>query len=291
MKLASYIKGTSQSFGIITEAGIVDLSKRTAYADLKTLISEGLDEAGKYQNDNSDFALGEVELLPVIPQPGAIWCAGMNTHSHYIEAKDAMGLSELPKVPMFFLRANNTLVASGKSIEKPKLEPAFDYEGEVALIIGKRCRNVSVETALDHVAGYTCFNDGSARKYQMMSNQVTTGKNGYRSGGFGPWMVTADSVDINALELTTRVNGALRQRMKIDDLVFSFAELISHISEVTWLEPGDVIVTGAAAGVGALMKPPCFLQDGDVVEVEVSGIGVLNNSVSEQVLANTSALT
>ncbi|MCP4005875.1 MAG: fumarylacetoacetate hydrolase family protein, partial [bacterium] len=283
MKLASFKIEGRESYGIVTDDGIIDLSKRLDHANLRSLIADGFDSARGFAGESPDYSLADVELLPVIPEPGAIWCAGMNTHTHFEEAKSAMGLSEVPKVPMFFLRANNTLVASGQALEKPALEPAFDYEGEIAIIIGQRCRNVSVEDAGKHIAGYTCFNDGSARKYQMMSNQVTTGKNGYHSGGFGPWMATADSIAADALALTTRVNGELRQSMKIDDLIFSFTDLISHISEVTWLEPGDVIVTGSAEGAGGLMKPPHFLKAGDVIEVEVSGIGMLTNSVVEQV--------
>jgi 2-keto-4-pentenoate hydratase/2-oxohepta-3-ene-1,7-dioic acid hydratase in catechol pathway len=185
---------------------------------------------------------------------------------------------------MFFLRATNTLVASGEALEKPLKEPAFDYEGEIALIIGRRCRNVSVEDALDYVAGYAPFNDGSARFYQVSSNQVTTGKNAYRSGGFGPCMATADSLDIESMELTTRVNGEQRQTMKVDDLIFSFAQMVSHISEINWLEPGDVVVTGSAEGAGALRDPRVFLMEGDTIEVEVSGIGTLVNGVVEQVI-------
>ena len=211
-----------------------------------------------------------------------MWCAGINTHSHFAEAGSRMGFQELPKDPMFFLRAANTLVGHGTPIEKPALEPAFDYEGEIAIVIGERCRNVTVDAAWNHIAGYSCFNDGSARQYQRRGFQVTTGKNAYHSAGFGPWLVTSDELEPGDLELETRVNGERRQQMTIDDLIFSFADLISHISEVTWLEPGDVIVTGSPEGAGALRQPPTFLAEGDVVEVEVSGIGTLTNPVEEQ---------
>jgi 2-keto-4-pentenoate hydratase/2-oxohepta-3-ene-1,7-dioic acid hydratase in catechol pathway len=287
MKLASYIKNGNASYGVVTDDGIIDLGEPLGnrFVDLKSLLAGGMKEAAAFATSNAaDTQFEDVQLQPVIPNPGVIWAAGMNTHSHYVEAKDAMGLEEVPKVPMFFLRAINTLVASGEALEKPLKEPAFDYEGEIALIIGKRCRNVSVEDALDYVAGYAPFNDGSARFYQISSKQLTTGKNAYRSGGFGPCMATADSLDINEMELTTRVNGEQRQAMKIDDLIFSFAELVSHISEINWLEPGDVIVTGSAEGAGALRDPRIFLAPGDTVEVEVSGIGTLVNGIVEQVI-------
>jgi 2-keto-4-pentenoate hydratase/2-oxohepta-3-ene-1,7-dioic acid hydratase in catechol pathway len=285
MKLISFTKDGRGSYGILNGESVTDLGARLGdkYPDLKSLLAAGIDAAHAVAAAE-DFQLEDVELLPPIPNPGVIWCAGMNTHSHFVEAKDHMGLTELPKAPMFFLRANATLVASGQDLEKPLKEPAFDYEGEIALVIGKPCRNVSEEEALDYVAGYSCFNDGSARLYQISSNQLTTGKNAWRSGGFGPCLATADSVDLATMTLETRVNGEQRQSMPLDDLIFSFAQLISHISDIYPLQPGDVIVTGAAEGVGALRDPAVFLAPGDSIEVEVSGVGTLVNGVREQVL-------
>ncbi len=285
MKFASYIRDNKASYGIVTDEGVIDLASRLGDESptLQALIRNHYKGAQEIADTASaDFALDTVEWAPVIPDPGTIWCTGLNTHSHFHEAKARMGLKDVPIVPMFFLRSRNTLVGSGQSIEKPALEPHFDYEGEIAVIMGERCRNVSVDDAAKHIAGYACFNDGSARQYQIRSHQATTGKNAYHSAGFGPWMVTADEVAIDDLVLQTRVNGEVRQNMKIDDLIFSFAELISHISEITWLEPGDVLVTGSAEGAGALRDPQVFLQDGDVVEVEVAGVGILVNSVEEQ---------
>ena len=287
MKLVSYVREGKPSYGVLKDAGVIDLATRIGDASptLQSLIADGFAGAADIANSESpDFALASLSLLPPIPNPGAMWCAGINTHSHFHEAAARMGIKELPKYPMFFLRAANTLVGSGSPIEKPALEPHFDYEGEIAVIIGKRCRNVSVEEASAHIAGYSCFNDGSARQYQIRGFQVTTGKNAYHSAGFGPCLVTADEVAEASLALETRVNGEVRQQMTIDDLIFSVSELISHISEVTWLEPGDVLVTGSAEGAGALRDPPIFLAEGDVVEVEVSGIGTLVNEVTEQKL-------
>ncbi|MEM7325079.1 MAG: fumarylacetoacetate hydrolase family protein [Actinomycetota bacterium] len=285
MKLATYTTGDRVSYGAVTADGIVDLGSRLGddAPTLKDLIAIGIDRAADVVDTTTpDLTLDPVELLPPIPTPGAMWCAGINTHSHFAEAGSRMGFTELPKHPMFFLRAANTLVGHGTPIEKPALEPAFDYEGEIAVIIGQRCRNVTVEDARQHIAGYSCFNDGSARQYQRRGFQVTTGKNAFHSAGFGPWMVTADELAADDLRLETRVNGEVRQQMTIDDLIFSFADLISHISEVTWLEPGDVLVTGSPEGAGALRQPPTFLAEGDVVEVEVDGIGTLTNPVEEQ---------
>ncbi|MEO0467590.1 MAG: fumarylacetoacetate hydrolase family protein [Pseudomonadota bacterium] len=287
MKLASFSINGFASYGVVAGEEVIDLRSRLGETapTLQRLIANGF--AGVPDLAASitpDFALDEVTLLPVIPEPGAVWCCGLNTHSHFEETKHIFGDRGLPQVPMFFLRSKHTLVGSGQAIEKPALETDFDYEGEIAVIIGERCRNVPLERAMEHVAGYACFNDGSARQYQIRSHQVTTGKNAYHSGGFGPWMVTADEVTPADLKLQTRVNGDIRQNMEIDDLVFSIPQLIAHISEITWLEPGDVIVTGSPEGAGALLSPQQFLKEGDVVDVEVSGIGTLTNPVVEQSL-------
>lgn len=283
MKFVSFNHCNKASYGILNEDTITDLGKRIGdtYPDLKSLIAAGTELVEDLERA-PDLHLNDVELLPPIPNPGVIWCAGLNTHSHFLEAKDRVGLAEEPKTPMFFLRAIGSIVGSGIDIEKPLLEPAFDYEGEIAIIIGKSCRNVGVDQALDHVAGYSCFNDGSARMYQIRSGQMTTGKNAWRSGSFGPCMTTADSVNLDTMILTTKVNGDLRQTMPLDDLIFSFAQLVSHISEIYHLQPGDVIATGSAQGVGAFWNPQTFLAPGDVIDISVPEIGTLTNTVIEQ---------
>ncbi len=284
MKLVSFEKEGRPGYGILDGDRISDVSSELSdrYPDLKSILNEGIDlleVSGQFPT----YALADIKLLPVIPNPGSVWCAGLNTHSHLAEVSAIVGEKEAPEIPMFFLRAPGTLVGSGENMERPKTEPAFDYEGEIAVIIGKACRSVSEDEAMDYVAGYSCFNDGTARRYQKRSEQMTTAKNSWRSGGFGPCMVTADSVELKDLVLTTRVNGEQRQEMTPDDLIFSVPYLISHISEVYELQPGDVIVTGSAAGIGAAMQPMTFLQPGDLVEVEVSGIGTLTNAIVEQV--------
>ncbi len=285
MKLASYINGNQASYGIVTAGGILDLGSRLGgeFPDLKSLLTGGLDRAATLAgSEAADLALDAVKWLPPIPNPGAIWCAGINTHSHFEEAKDHMGAKEKPAKPVLFLRAASTLVGSGDTLEKPALEPMFDYEGEIALVIGRRCRNVTADSALDYVAGYSCFNDASARLYQISSSQITAGKNAYRSGGFGPWLALADEVDLDSMRMTCRVNGEVMQEMGLDDLIFSFADLVAYISGFTWLEPGDVIVTGSPEGVGVLRNPQVLLSAGDRVEVEVSGVGILENTVVDQ---------
>jgi 2-keto-4-pentenoate hydratase/2-oxohepta-3-ene-1,7-dioic acid hydratase in catechol pathway len=281
MKLLSYRHRGQAGFGALRNGSVITLA---GHADLKTLLAAGpaalKDAAEAVAAAQHGLALGDVEMLPPIPNPGTIWCAGMNTHSHFEEAKAFMNLSAKPAKPILFIRSTATLVASGQDLEKPKLEKAFDYEGEIALVMGSRCRNVPVAEAMNHVAGFAPFNDGSARDYQCSSAQITAGKNAYRSGGFGPYLVTRDEVDEKQLTLTTRLNGEQVQHMLVDDLIFGFADLISFISEFTWLEPGDVIVTGSPAGVGFIIGK--LLKPGDKVEVEVGGVGTLVNGVREQ---------
>ena len=288
MKFVSYREQGRNSYGVLRLDSIVDLGGplSATYPDLKALLGAGKDGLAAAAKVLGAASAGRpmdgAELLPVIPNPGTVWCAGMNTHTHFHEAKAHLGMKDLPPKPILFIRATSTLVGSGHALEKPRLENAFDFEGEIALVIGRRGRNIAVADALDYIAGYSCFNDASARDYQRTSTQMTAGKNAYRSGGFGPCLATPDEVDLKTMYLVCRVNGREMQRMTLDDLIFGFAELISFISEFNWLEPGDVIVTGAAEGVGLLRKPPVLLQSGDKVEVEVSGVGTLINAVAEQ---------
>lgn len=283
MKLASYRFGGRESFGLIRGEGIVDLGRRFAgVRDLKELIAGGFEALSGIGDDESvDLSFDEVEFLPVIPNPGAIFCVGLNTKSHFDEIEETLGSYPVkPERPWLFMRTARAQVGHGEPLEKPNGSPLFDYEGEIAIIIGKPGRFVDKSDALDHVAGYSCFNDGSIRDFQLHSPLFTAGKNFPRSGGFGPWLATPDEVGpIESLRLKTRVNGRLVQDMPYADLMFGFPELISYISYFTELQPGDVIVTGSAEGVGILRQPPLMLQAGDVCEVEVAGIGVLRNPV------------
>lgn len=283
MKLVSYRHRGAGRFGALKNGNIIEL---TGHADLKALLAAG-PRAMQAAQDIVTAATGgtplaDVELLPPIPNPGTIWCAGLNTHSHFDEAKHYMGLTEEPPKPVLFLRSSATLVGSGADLEKPKLEPFFDFEGEIALVIGTRGRNLTPQAAMAHIAGYSCFNDASARLYQKSSPQITAGKNAYRSGGFGPCLATPDEVDLATMTMTCRVNGAEMQRMQLDDLIHGFGALIAFISEFTWVEPGDVIVTGSPKGIGTARKPKVLLTAGTTVEVEVSGVGTLVNGVRDQ---------
>lgn len=280
MRLLSFRHAGASKFGAVVEGGIVDLSARTQarWSGLReVLAAKALPElAALARGATADLKLADVELLPVIPDPEKILCIGLNYASHVGEVG-----RELPKVPSVFSRLHNTLVPAGGNIVRPKASIAFDYEGELAVIIGERCRHVPRVRALSVIAGYSCFIDASVRDFQKHS--VTAGKNFPATGPLGPWMVTADVVqDPQRLELTTRLNGNVVQRDTTDHMIFDVATIIEYLSTVTWLEPGDIIATGTPDGVGLGRKPPLWMKGGDKVEVEISGIGTLNVNVVDE---------
>ena len=280
MRLASFRQAGVQKFGAVVEEGIVDLSARLngRWATLRDVLADNgvaaLVTAAKSQK--ADFALDSVELLPVIPNPDKILCVGVNYASHAGEVG-----RELPPQPSVFSRLHNTLVAHNGNIVRPSSSIAFDFEGELAVVIGTRCRHVPRGQALSMVAGYSCFFDGSVRDFQKHS--VTAGKNFPATGPLGPWMVTADVItDPQALELTTRLNGTVVQHDTTDHMIYDVATIIEYLSTITWLEPGDIIATGTPDGVGLARKPPLWMKAGDKVEVEISGIGTLGINVIDE---------
>jgi len=228
------------------------------------------------QHATPDRTLDEIKFLPVIPQPGKILCAGINYRSHAAEMA-----RELPKQPSMFIRFADTLVGHGGELIRPKVSDHFDFEGELALVIGKGGRHIAAEHALEHVAGYTCFVDGSVRDYQKFS--VTSGKNFPGTGLLGPWLVTRDEIpDPGRLTLMTRLNGKEVQHATTDLLIYSIPQIIAFCSDFTALAPGDVISTGTPEGVGHGRKPPLWMKAGDTLEVEITGIGVLRAQVADQ---------
>lgn len=222
--------------------------------------------------------LADVAFLPPIPDPDKIICVGLNYLTHILE-----GGREPPKMPTIFTRWANTQVGHLQPIIRPNASETLDFEGELAVVIGKRCRHVKAADAASVIAGYACYNDGSVREWQRHSSQFTPGKNFPATGGFGPFLVTPDEAgDLTKASLVTRLNGAEVQRATIDDLVFDVPKLIEYCSTFTWLEAGDVIITGTTGGVGAYRKPPLWMKPGDVVEVEISGVGTLRNPVAQE---------
>ena len=226
-----------------------------------------------------EVAIGDVELLPPVPNPGKIVCIGLNYRAHAIE-----GGNPIPDYPAVFMRCTTSLAAPGGAMIYPACSDKLDYEAELAVIIGKTARNVAAANALDHVAGYSCFNDGSVRDFQRKSTQWTMGKNFDGTGGFGPDLVTPDELPAGAsgLRLVARLNGQIMQDSNTADMIFDVATLIAILSEAMTLEPGDVIATGTPAGVGYARTPPVFMRPGDVTEIEIEGIGILSNVVAER---------
>jgi 2-keto-4-pentenoate hydratase/2-oxohepta-3-ene-1,7-dioic acid hydratase in catechol pathway len=276
MRLVSFRHADAQKFGAVVDGGIVDFSAR--WPSLRDAIAaKALPSlATTAKGAKPDIALADVELLPTIPNPDKILCIGLNYASHAGEVG-----RPLPEVPSVFSRLHNTLVPQGGTIVRPSASTNFDFEGELAVIIGERCRHVPRARALSVVAGYSCFLDVSVRDFQKHS--VTAGKNFPATGPLGPWMVTTDVIpDPQALSLVTRLNGAEVQRDTTDHMIFDVATIIEYLSTVTWLEPGDVIATGTPDGVGLGRKPPLWMKGGDRLEVEISGIGALQVNVVDE---------
>jgi 5-carboxymethyl-2-hydroxymuconate isomerase len=274
LKIASFRKGEKEGFGIVSGKRIAEVTGPGASL-LAVLQSGGL---GALKPDGPDYALSDVTLLPPVTAPEKIICVGVNYANRNEEYKDG---TERPKYPSLFMRAPGSFVGHDVPLIKPRESDQFDYEGEIVLVIGKAGRRIPREHALDHIAGLTLCNEGSVRDWLRHGKfNVTQGKNFDASGSIGPWMVTRDELDpAKPLSLTTRVNGEIRQQDTTENLIFSFADLIAYITTFTTLKPGDLIVTGTPTGAGARFDPPKWLKAGDVVEVEVPGIGVLSNSV------------
>jgi len=278
MKLASYVAGGKDCFGVVLGDGVVTLNQRLPYASLRDALAAGaLAEIKKIADGaKPDQALRDIKWLPTIPNPEKILCAGINYRSHAAETG-----RELPKQPSMFIRLANTLIGHEGEMIRPSVSQHFDFEGELALVIGRGGRHIPVERALEHVAGYTCFVDGSVRDYQKFS--VTSGKNFPGTGPLGPWIVTTDEIpDPTRLILTTRLNGNEVQRSPTDLLIYSVPQIIAFCSDFTALAPGDVIATGTPEGVGHRRNPPLWMKPGDVLEVEISGIGTLRNRVIDE---------
>ena len=226
-----------------------------------------------------EVALADVELLCPVPRPGKTICIGLNYRAHAIEGGNA-----IPDYPAVFMRGTTSLMPSGGDMIYPECSDKLDYEAELAVIIGRTATAVSAADALNYVAGYSCFNDGSVRDYQRKSTQWTMGKNFDATGGFGPELVTPDELPAGAsgLRLVARLNGQIMQDSNTADMIFDVATLIATLSEGMTLEPGDVIATGTPSGVGYARTPPVFMQPGDVCEIEIEHIGMLTNTVARR---------
>ena len=281
MKFISFTYENKNSFGIVKEDIVIDL---THYIDGVTDLREAIrkDKINELSEmaslTETGISLEEVRYLPTITNPEKIICIGVNYLDRNAEYKDD---SEQPKYPSVFMRTRESLVGHKEDILDPPESSQLDYEGEIVLIVGKDGRRIPMKQAKKHIAGMTIMNEGSIRDYLRHAKfNVTQGKNFAKSGSIGPWMVTSDELDpFSSLEIKTKVNGELRQNDNTDNLMFSFEYLVSYLSTFYHLKAGDIIATGTPNGAGARFDPPKYLTAGDVVEVEVSGIGSLKNGV------------
>ncbi|RTD94605.1 FAA hydrolase family protein [Variovorax atrisoli] len=284
MKLISYLHGGSSRWGCVVGDGVIDLGRRLpAFASVSALLAGG--EAALAQaraaaeGAVADHALADVRFELPIARPRRVFCIGVNYAHRNAEYKDG---SDLPKYPSIFMRVAESFAGHGEPLLQPLESTQLDYEGEIAIVIGRRARRVNGDEALACIAGVTCMNEGTIRDWVHHAKfNVTQGKNFNASGSIGPWIVTADEFPqgFGALRVRTRVNGEQRQDDTTENLMFDFAYLVHYLSTFTTLEPGDIIATGTPTGAGIRFDPPRFLKPGDVVEVEVSGVGVLRNVV------------
>jgi len=281
MKLISFLNNNVPSYGVVNNDDVLDLTPILGdqAPDLKTLIAKNLlgavAEAAKSTKPTLKFS--QLTLLPVIPNPNKIVCVGLNYDEHVRETG-----REITESPALFLRVSESQVGHGQPIVRPPESVRLDYEGEIAIVIGKGGRRISEADAWGHIAGYSCYNDGSIRDWQAATSQWTPGKNFWRTGGFGPWMVTADEIKPNQkMTLVTRLNGQEMQRASSDMMIHSIPRQIAYISTFIPLEPGDVIVTGTPGGVGNKLVPPVYMKPGDIVEIEIDAVGILRNEIRD----------
>lgn len=280
MRIATARHGDRIVFGPIDDHGIRDVS--AVVADQNALMalvhtSDGRAQVAGMAAAASSHPLDEVVLLPPVPSPRRIMCVGTNYADHVAESDR---IQEAPPFPVIFTRFASSLVGAGEHLERPSASTSYDYEGELAIVIGAVTRNVSRDDAMGAIAGYSCFMDGTLRDYQRHTSQFIPGKNFERSGAFGPWVVTADEIDDpHSLELTTRVNGEVMQHASTSQLIHDIARIIEYCSIFTTLEPGDVIATGTPGGVGYAKQPPLWLVAGSTVTVSIDGVGSLTNTV------------
>ena len=277
MKFASFIHAGRAGWGLVDGDSVADLSG--VFPDLKSAIAaDGLTFAASRAAAAPKIALDQIAYQPVLPNPEKILCIGLNYADHVKET--GRNDSEFPTV---FARFANSQIGHQQPLICPKNSTAFDYEGELAIIIGRAGRHISKADSWSHIAGYACYNEGSVRDFQRHTHQFHPGKNFPGTGAFGPVMVTPDEVGpLDKLRLQTRVNGLVVQDALIEQMIFDIPRQIEYCSSFTRLEPGDVIVSGTPGGVGSRRNPPLWLKAGDVTEIEIDRVGLLRNTVIDE---------
>jgi 2-keto-4-pentenoate hydratase/2-oxohepta-3-ene-1,7-dioic acid hydratase in catechol pathway len=281
MRFASFEVDGQATYGVWQDDAHwmpVPAAFQAVYADLKAVIAAGMltQAAAACEQGGQWVKTASARLLPVIPNPGKVFCVGLNYKTHVAEMKRPDS-----DHPAIFTRFADSLSAHGAPLPHPRETQRFDFEGELAVVIGQGGRNISQADAWGHIAGYACFNDGTARDWQRHTHQWTPGKNFPATGPLGPYLATRDEVpDVNQLTLQTRLNGEVMQHASLADLIYTLPVIIEYLSGFTRLSPGDVIATGTPGGVGDKREPPLYMKPGDVIEVEISGLGTLRNTVS-----------
>jgi 2-keto-4-pentenoate hydratase/2-oxohepta-3-ene-1,7-dioic acid hydratase in catechol pathway len=280
MKLISFRTGEHTSYGALVDGKVADFGMiaGSQTPDLRAAIAQGR-LADLSERARPEAPLSSVELLPALPNPGKVFCVGHNYEAHRQETgRERVGH------PSIFTRFADTLIAHGAPIIRPRVSTQLDFEGELAVVIGKGGRAISEADAMDHVAGFACANDASVRDWQRHTTQFTPGKNFPGTAPLGPWLVTPEEIaDLDAVNLTTRLNGQTVQQATLTDMIFPIPVIIAYLSAFTLLSPGDLILTGTPGGVGARREPPLWMKPGDIVEVEISGIGHLVNPIADEV--------
>jgi 2-keto-4-pentenoate hydratase/2-oxohepta-3-ene-1,7-dioic acid hydratase in catechol pathway len=284
MRFLTFSHAGKESWGVITDEGVIDLGNLLGSNLLEVLQNNKLDAMKKLANGlDVDYKAEDIEFLAPITNPGKIACVGVNYANRNAEYKDG---SEAPKYPSLFIRTPDSLTAHNQPLIRPPESDKLDYEGEIVIIIGKEGRRIAEEDAYNHIAGITIMNEGTLRDWVRHAKfNVTQGKNFVHSGSIGPWMVTADEFTPEQFEnmrVTTRVNGEIRQDDTTASMMFPFKYIISYFSTFFHLKPGDVIATGTPNGAGARFEPPRYLAPGDIVEIDVEGVGTLVNGVQDE---------
>lgn len=285
MQLINFLNANGEvNLGAVKGSQVINLSAEGLPASVDALLAAGSAAwkraAELASSGSAELHLSALKILAPVLNPSKAIAVGLNYVDHAAESP----YKDPPKYPVLFHRYPSSWVAHDEALVRPKVSSDFDYEGEVAVIIGTAGRYISKDRALDHVAGYSLFNDGSIRDYQFKSHQWMMGKNFDATGSFGPTLVSADELPPGAvgLQLVTRLNGQVLQNANTRDMIFDVPTLVSVCSEVFELHPGDVIISGTPAGVGFARKPPIFMKQGDIVEVEVEGLGILRNTVVDE---------
>ena len=283
MKFVSFLLKGSPKFGISDGKSITDLTNKISGSKtLKDLISNnGINDAKKYAKENpGSINVDEIEFLPLIPNPGKIICVGLNYNDHVNE----IGIT-LEKNPVIFLRVPESQTAHKQIIQKPKVSNHLDYEGEMAVIMSNAGKHIEPKNALKHIAGYSCYNESTVRDWQQHTKQFTMGKNFEKTGSFGPYMVLAEEIsDYKKLTIQTRLNDKVMQEASLSQLIFDIPTLISYISKAMPWQAGDVLVTGTPGGVGFKRNPPVYMKDGDKIEVEIKNVGILTNTIKDEIV-------